>query len=263
MMSADYSHNSDSLILAMGGTEGRLQVVLGQPVQDGYALLASREWDVPRQSIRFLTPGIKETLDGFGIGPEAIEKVACVRGPGSFTGLRLVLAAAEGIAAGKGLPLAGIDYLPLLASGPGPLIHGTLHVLTYARRGLVYLQSFSAPDLQEICPLDSLSLEEAAKRMAQFDSTAHLMGSGIRKNPDFFADLVAEQNGYTLLGPQWDNPSPDVLLAAAAKAEYSEASIEPVYVRPTDAEDNLSQFALKRGLDPEKAKKRLEELQKG
>jgi len=247
----------------MGGTEGRLQVVLGQPGPDGFALLASREWDVPRQSIRFLTPGIKETLDGFGVGAESIERVACVRGPGSFTGLRLVLAAAEGIAAGKGLPLAGIDYLPLLASGPSPLINGTLHVLTYARRGLVYLQSFSAPDLREINPLNSLTLDEAAERMAELDSTAHLMGSGLRKNPDFFSDLVANHDGYTLLGPQWDNPSPDILLAAAVSAEYSEASIEPVYVRPTDAEDNLPLFAKKRGLDPDKAKKRLEELQKG
>ncbi len=171
------------LVLAMGGTEERLQAVLGQPGPNGCTLLASREWTVPGQSIKFLTPGLKEMLDAFGIGVDAIGKIACVRGPGSFTGLRLVLAAAEGLAAGHGIPLAGLDYLPLLASGPAQLLKGHLHVLTYARRGLVYLETFDAPSLDIIQPLTSLTLEEAAERMAACGDTAHLMGSGLRKIP--------------------------------------------------------------------------------
>ncbi len=262
MMSADCSHKPSGLILALCGTEERLQLVLGQPGPDGFTLLASRQWTVPGQSIRFLTPGLKDTLNEFGVGTEAIDKIACVNGPGSFTGLRLTLAAAEGIAAAKGLPMAGIAYLPLLARGPAPLVTGTLHVLTYARRGLVYLQSFSAPDLKELNPLESLALEESAIRMTKIGSTAHLMGSGLRKNPEFFSDLAARHDGYTLMGPQWDSPSPDSLLEAAVSGDYFKTSIEPVYVRVTDAEDNLPQFAKKRGMDPEKAKTRLKELQK-
>lgn len=262
MMSAASSHKPDGLLLAMGGSEERLQLALGKPGANGYTLLASRQWTVPGESIKHLIPGLHETLSGFGIGTEAIEKIACVRGPGSFTGLRLVLAAAEGVAAGHGLPLAGIDHLRLLASGPAPLIHGTLHVLTYARRGLVYLQSFSAPDLTEIEPLAAFTLEEAAQRMATHTPDAHLMGSGLRKNPDFFAELNTANAGYTLLGPQWDNPTPESLLAAAANAKYTLDSIEPVYVRPTDAEDNLPSIAKKRGIDPDAAKRRLKELQK-
>ena len=52
-------------------------------------------------------------------------------------------------------------------------------------------------------------------------------------------------------------------VSAAVNSDYSETSVDPVYVRVTDAEDNLPQFAKKRGMDPDKAKKRLEELQKG
>lgn len=260
-MSAVSSHKLKDLLLVMGGTEERLQLALGKPGPDGYALLSSRQWTVPGQSSKFLLPGLKETLDGFGVTFEVIEKVACVRGPGSFTGLRLVLAAAQGLAAGNNLPLAGLDYLSLLASGPAPLIDGALHVLTYARRGLVYLQSFSAPTLTEIEPMGAFSLEEAADRMASLGQTAHLMGSGLRKNPEFFADLAKATPGYTLLGPQWDNPSPEILLNAAAQATYSTASIEPVYVRPTDAEDNLPDIAKKRGVDPEEAQRRLKALQ--
>ncbi|BDQ35642.1 tRNA (adenosine(37)-N6)-threonylcarbamoyltransferase complex dimerization subunit type 1 TsaB [Pseudodesulfovibrio nedwellii] len=250
------------LLLAIGGTEERLQLVLGQPGLEGCTLLTSRQWTVPGQSIRFLIPGLKQALDSFGLGIDIIARIACVRGPGSFTGLRLILAAAEGLAAGQGLPLAGLDYLPLLASGPGALISGPLHVLTYARRGLVYLQSFDAPSLKEHAPLESLSLDEAATRMAEFGDTAHLMGSGLRKNPDFFTALAAANQGYTLLAKEWDTPSPEVLLAAAYAADFTQESIEPVYVRPTDAEDNLGTIAAKRGLDPIEAKKRLEELRK-
>ncbi len=262
MMSADYSSKYTDLILAIGGTEERLQMALGHPAPNGNTLLASREWTVPGQSIRFLTPGLKEVLCSFGIGMDAIGKIACVRGPGSFTGLRLVLAAAEGLAAGHNTPLAGIDYLPLLATGPAPLIDGTLHVLTYARRGLVYLQSFTAPTLETIAPLASLTLEEAVERMVSLNDTAYLMGSGLRKNSDFFSDLAVRNSGFTLLDQQWDNCSPQLLLDAAVAAPSSDAPIEPVYVRATDAEDNLPHFAKKRGMDPDKAIKRLAELQK-
>ena len=262
MTSADSSHKLHGLLLALSGPEERLQLVLGEPGPDGYRLLASREWTVPGQSIRFLVPGLDETLRGFGLAMDAVVKIACVRGPGSFTGLRLVLAAAEGLAAGRNLPLAGLDYLELVARGTAPLITGPLHVLTYARRGLVYLQSFDAPAGTPLGPVDALALNDAAERMAEYGESAHLMGTGLRKNPDFFATLASENPGYVLLDAQWDNPSPQVLLDQAAKAEFSHSSIEPVYVRATDAEDNLPTIAKKRGLDPDEARKRLNELQK-
>jgi len=75
------------LTLVMAGAEERLQLVLGQPGPDGLSLLASRQWTVPGQSVRFLMPGLKSVLDEFGLEPSVLERIACVRGPGSFTGL--------------------------------------------------------------------------------------------------------------------------------------------------------------------------------
>lgn len=249
------------LLLVMGGTEERLQLVLGQPTDSGHTLLASRQWTVPGQSVKFLLPGLKATLDEFGLTTADIAKIACVRGPGSFTGLRLVLAAAEGVAAGHGLPLAGLDYLPLLAKGPGPLLEGVLHVVTYARRGLVYSQSFDCPSCAPLNDLAALSLAEAGARMAKLGTGARIMGSGVRKNPEFFTELTERHPGYVLVDATFDNPAPEVLLAEAAQAEFGAQSIEPVYVRPTDAEDNLDQIAAKRGLDPIEARARLKALQ--
>ncbi|MFH1913863.1 MAG: tRNA (adenosine(37)-N6)-threonylcarbamoyltransferase complex dimerization subunit type 1 TsaB [Pseudomonadota bacterium] len=260
MMSAVCSHKPRGLTLALAGAEDRLQLALGEPSDTGWTLLASREWTVPGQSLRFLMPGLKETLDGFGITASAIARIACVRGPGSFTGLRLVLAAAQGIASGTGASLAGIDLLPLLAAGPGPILTTPLHVVTYARRGLVYLQSFHTPSLAPIAPLAVCTLAEAAERMTNQDTPAHLLGSGLRRNPDFFADLITQAPGLTLLPARWDTPSPELLLAAAITAQYAHAPLEPCYVRPSDAEANLPHFARQRGLDPDEAVKRLRDL---
>ncbi|WP_286181938.1 tRNA (adenosine(37)-N6)-threonylcarbamoyltransferase complex dimerization subunit type 1 TsaB [Desulfovibrio sp. Huiquan2017] len=250
------------LTLVLSGPEERLQLVLGQPGPDGLGLLASRQWTVPGQSVRFLAPGLQAALDEFGLDASVLARIACVRGPGSFTGLRLVLAAAEGVAAGLSLPLAGLDYLPLLAAGPGPLLAGPLHVLTYARRGLVYTQSFDCPSLTEIAPLDALPLEQAAARMAEFGPAAHLMGTGLRKNPDFFTKLAKANPGYTLLSAAFDNPTPEHLLTSADQALFTGESIEPIYVRPSDAEANLDQIAAKRGLDPDEARQKLESLRR-
>lgn len=261
-MSAASFHKPHNLLLALSGPEERLQLVLGVPDEEGYRLLASREWSVPGQSNEFLTHGLKEMLDGFGATMRDVDAIACVRGPGSFTGMRLVLAAAEGLAAGCNARLAGLDYLSLLASGPAQATNGILHVLTYARRGLVYFQSFNVPSLHEAHPLVSFTLDEAAAAMESMSDTAILMGSGLRKNPAFFESLADTHHGYTLLPALWDNPSPEQLLLAAAAAEFGTNSIEPIYVRASDAEDNLPFIAKKRGLDPDEAKRRLEELQK-
>ncbi|WP_419787551.1 tRNA (adenosine(37)-N6)-threonylcarbamoyltransferase complex dimerization subunit type 1 TsaB [Pseudodesulfovibrio sp.] len=261
MTSRDCSHKPSGLTLAMAGCEDRLQLVLGTPGPGDAQLLASREWTVPGQSVRFLLPGLDETLRGFGTGMEAVERIACVRGPGSFTGLRLILAAAEGLAAGQGLPLAGIEYLPLLAQGPSP-IEDLLHVVTYARRELVYVQSFDAEKRTPLAPVTALSLSEVPAHFAETGTSALLLGSGLRKNPDFFAELVADNPQYTMLPPRFDAPSPQLLLDAACRATFSDESIEPIYVRPSDAEENLPNIARKRGLDPDEAKRRLEELQR-
>ena len=262
MTSADCSHKPTGLTLALAGCEDRLQLALGQPGPDGCVLLASREWTVPGQSVRFLLPGLEETLRGFGVGMEAVARIGCVRGPGSFTGLRLVLAAAEGLAAGRNLPLAGMDYLPLLAEGPAPLTDGAVHVITYARRGLVYVQSFAARDRAPLGPVDAFAVADAAAHVAEHDGPALLLGSGLRKNLDAFTALARSRPGTTLLPPRFDAPSPQMLLEAACLAEYGHAPVEPVYVRPSDAEDNLPHIARQRGLDPEEARQRLHDLQR-
>lgn len=254
MTSADCSHDGTGLTLALNGCEERLQFVLGS---ESGTLLASRQWTVPGQSVKFLVPGIAETMESLGLPMKDISRIAAVRGPGSFTGMRLVLAAAMGLAAGHATPVAGLDYLPLLAAGPAPLLDGVVHVLTYARRGLVYMQSFDAPQALLQSAPRALGIAEACEAVAGGDPLACLLGSGLRKNPEQIAALTAHMPGLRILDARWDNPTPETLLRAALNAEAVPGDIEPLYLRASDAEDNLPQIAAKRGMDPEQAQKRL------
>jgi len=83
-----------------------------------------------------------------GLEPSAIELVACARGPGSFTGLRIGMATAKGIALGLGIPWVAVPTLDCLAWGredfPGVVVpvvdgkKGRLYSAVYAgglRRG--------------------------------------------------------------------------------------------------------------------------------
>ena len=62
-----------------------------------------------------LVPGLVRLLERQGKGPEEIKGVAVALGPGSFTGLRIGLAVAKGLALGLSVPLVGIPTLDVLA----------------------------------------------------------------------------------------------------------------------------------------------------
>ncbi|WP_147821978.1 tRNA (adenosine(37)-N6)-threonylcarbamoyltransferase complex dimerization subunit type 1 TsaB [Salidesulfovibrio onnuriiensis] len=258
MTSADNAQTAPGLLLVLNGCEERLQFALGRTRPDGgHDLLASRQWTVPGQSVKYLVPGVAGTLESLALGPEHIHRIACTRGPGSFTGMRLVLAAAMGLAAGGNLQVAGLDYLPLLASGPMQLLEGTLHVLTYARRGQVYVQSFDSSGGAPLCPPRAVKIDEAVEHVRAHDPHAALMGTGLRKNPEAIAALLADMPSLRALDALWDNPTPETLLTQAEAASFATGDIEPMYLRASDAEDNLPQIAAKRGIDPEEAKKKL------
>jgi tRNA threonylcarbamoyl adenosine modification protein YeaZ len=243
----------------MNNCEDRLQLVLGRAAGHGAPeLLAARELAVPRRTVEFLLPAVAGMLAEQELPPAALTHLAVGRGPGSFTGVRLAIAAAEGLAAGAAERplLAGLDHLALVAAGPLALGKGPVAVLTYARRGQVYLQRFGAPG--PLCERLALPVAGAVALLEELPaSNAHvLVGTGLHKDFDAFAPLA--RKGHLLLGPEWDHPSPGVLLAEAARAEYGPGPIEPDYGRAADAEDNLEAVARARGIAPAEARRMLE-----
>lgn len=114
-------------------------------------------------------------LDQAGLALEAVERIAVTVGPGSFTGIRVGVAAARGFALALGVEAVGVSTLAVVAAEaraahPGRPVMAALD----ARRGEVYAQLFSAGGGAESAPL-LLSLGEAA-RLAR-ESGAAVAGS--------------------------------------------------------------------------------------
>ncbi|TAG23810.1 MAG: tRNA (adenosine(37)-N6)-threonylcarbamoyltransferase complex dimerization subunit type 1 TsaB, partial [Rhodobacterales bacterium] len=87
-----------------------------------------------------LMPLLEEVLAEAGLHWPALRAIAVGTGPGNFTGVRIAVAAARGLALGLGIPAVGVTRLEALAEGlPRPLT-----VVEDARRGEVYVQSFTA-----------------------------------------------------------------------------------------------------------------------
>ncbi len=270
------------LTLVLNAAESRLQIVVGDAEN---SLLFSQEWHAPSRGVELLMPALQSAFALYGLTSSRIRRIACVRGPGSFTGLRLVLASASGLARSTGARLAGLEYLPLLGLNARPLLelvgeHGTpLWVLTHARRNLVHAQAFRlrAESPYGLAPLtdilvlpvedDDPGLTLAASMAALTPAggyRAFVLGSGFYRNREA-AVTTALAKGLELLPlpESCGHPVPATLLQAAADAEYSNVDIPPLYARPCDAEENLESIAGKLGLDPLKARQKLQKQTSG
>ena len=238
---------SDSPILILNGAESRFQIVLGTRED----LLFAEEMRAPNRGMTYLPLALQRCFEASGYAPRDLSGIACVRGPGAFTGLRIVLSMAIGLARGAGIPMAGLDYLPLLAALPSSFLTGELWVVTYARMNMVYLQSFSCPDGNPLTDPQALFEGQAIELLQQRSSQLTLLGSGMNRNPDLWRERLPEAS---VLDRIWQNPSSQALLDRALKAELSLEPIEPLYLRASDAEANLAQIAAKRGFDLNTAK---------
>ncbi|MBA4358116.1 MAG: tRNA (adenosine(37)-N6)-threonylcarbamoyltransferase complex dimerization subunit type 1 TsaB [Humidesulfovibrio sp.] len=271
------SSSDPGLLLALNGADERLQLAVGRITTfgrittcgpttapgrmeaGGAALLAAQEWTVPGEAARFLAPGIRQLLDGLGHTAGQVRRIACVVGPGSFTGLRMSLALAQGLALATGAELAGLNHLELLAGEAAQLAPGAVAALVWSRRGQVYAQAFQRASLHAFqCdggdratpfgPPQVVPLTAMQDYLSALPRPLSLLGGGLRRNLAFFEALAERDAGLRLLPPAWDAARPAALLDLASRAAFGPGPLEPAYLRASDAEDNLAAFAAKRGL---------------
>jgi tRNA threonylcarbamoyladenosine biosynthesis protein TsaB len=155
-----------------------------------------------------------------------VDLFAATRGPGSFTGLRIGLAAMEGFAAAYQKPSAGVSTLEALAWRTG-IEDALVAPVTDARRGEVYAALYrrKAGLLVEEIPPVCIELGEWLGALPQ--TAIHFCGDG------------AERYRGLLVNPDWRFHDTDLYLAGtvAAMTEVSgHGRLEPLYVRRPDAE---------------------------
>lgn len=242
----------------------------------------AQEWQAQSQGAELLAPALDHAFSALKLGAEHIGRLAVVNGPGGFTGLRLAIVTAAALARRGNILQAPLPYMPLLASqagimqtafGPAPA--SEIWVATHARRNLVHMQGFAAnsalpattspafSEPKEISPLLVLGLEEASSLLAGISGKLLVLGSGISRNREFFAEKLSGRANLCLLPESFEHPSPVFLLRSALAlpdSSFGAADITPLYARTSDAEENLACIAAKLGLDAEKSRLRLEDL---
>ena len=189
-------------------------------------VLAYRESPMARGHAEALMPLVLEAMAATGLDFADLEKIAVGVGPGSFTGIRIALAAARGIALAAGRPVMGIDSFNALAAAiPAPLLAGhSLLVVIESKRRELFGQYFDSHrqargEALVLEPSALLKMRPAGPLLVAGDGAAHLPagpdmiqapGPG-RPDARAIAQLAAE--GRVILGavPLYLRP-PDVTL---------------------------------------------------
>jgi tRNA threonylcarbamoyladenosine biosynthesis protein TsaB len=97
----------------------------GLAIHDGESLLYEQSWRAGRHHSEQVLVEVARALQLIGTSVNALSAVAVARGPGSFTGVRVGLSLAKGLALGRSIPLFGVGTLDAmadnLATAEGPV----------------------------------------------------------------------------------------------------------------------------------------------
>ena len=194
---------------------------------------------------------VNRALAEAGVGLDEVDGLAVSVGPGSFTGLRVGLSFAKGLAFSGDCPLVGVATLDALAS-LAPERYGAVATMLDARRGETYVATFrrTAAGLLRNGIDEAMTPEEAFKRVVE-DKTGYgptiVLGDAVERYADAFVGFAAEMieaAPFSRIHPRGGA----VALLAAGRLERGEAdrleTLVPVYVRASAAERNLRRASL-------------------
>lgn len=208
-------------------------------VRDGIILSEIFD-DRARGQAERLLPICQEVLAQAGLLFEDMDALAVTRGPGTFTGVRIGLAAARGMALALGKPLIGLTSLEITAAHAigetGDHFPGRMAICHDARRSEVYLQLFevAAGEAIAVSPPEAVPLSEVEQHL---DNRVTLMkGNAVEIVQPFlfgglrerlvFSGVTGEPNAGTAGRLAWER-----LVAGQDMA----GEVAPLYLRAPDA----------------------------
>lgn len=184
---------------------------------------------------------IKRVLDALGYRPCDIDYFACGLGPGSFTGLRVGLAAIKGFSWSVNKPIAAIPSADILARNFDKP-QGIAVVAVDAKRGLLYTSIYRMQDgcLKRIAPFMLLTPQELLRKINKTVSKAfdiYLLGDG--------AQLCRQENhgrlNLKILDKDYWYPQGRHIISLAAKAIKGKNlknpfRLDPIYLYPKECQ---------------------------
>src|SRR3990170_4900378 len=193
--------------------------------------LFARQETMARGHAEALMPMVAEIMEEAGLPFAALDLIAATTGPGSFTGVRIAIAAACGLALVTHAKLFGTDSLSVMARqalAGGEVGSGPFAVAVDARRGMLYFGLYDEAGRKREGPL-----------LIAPDEAISLLPSGLRVAVGSGAILLAEAGGRR--GHPLEAKLAELQPSAAALAEIAFASgetvptLRPLYLRPPDA----------------------------
>jgi tRNA threonylcarbamoyladenosine biosynthesis protein TsaB len=179
--------------------------------------------EAPNEHAERVLTLIEVLLAEVGWSKSSLDRIAVGIGPGSFTGLRVGIALAQGIALGLDRPIVGVGSLAALASVVTPHDSRTRVPVLDARRGELFIAAYDAQGRELLAP-SAVPIAEAgafvrtslgAADVVLVGEAAHLVGGGFD----------------SLAGGELDLPHASAVGRVGSTLDPALAPVEPVYVR--------------------------------
>jgi len=205
----------------------------------GGEVLAHGAREMSRGQSEALLPMAVSALKSAGLVAADLSAIAVTRGPGAFTGMRIGLAAARGLALALSIPCIGVTTLEAVAHGvqadersANKGANVTILAAVESKRADIYVQLFDC-DLAPLCEpqaADGLAMAALLKK----DDTVLAVGDAALRAQD----MLAEHGVAVRLSTAPSLPDTRIVAEIAARRFAPHANTlppEPLYLRPPDA----------------------------
>lgn len=191
----------------------------------------------PQQHSKRILPMVQQLLADAGVSLHQLDGIIFGRGPGSFTGVRIGVSVAQGLAFGADLPVFGVSTLAAMAQAAAVQQNATEVIAAIdARMAEVYIAAYA---LDEAGLMQAITPEIAAKPAAlpevltslSFTSQLLGVGTGWQTYPQALQQLAPALIADSILYPSAQFMLPFASRAWQQQLFVSAEQAEPVYVR--------------------------------
>ena len=182
-----------------------------------------------------LMPMIERALEAAGMALNDMEAIAAVTGPGSFTGVRIGVATAKGLAHGAGLPCIAVDALEALSESAGDF-DGIVCPIQDARAGQVYGAAFrNGERLLSDAPM---KLEEYLDAISGLGNRFLFTGDGAPVFRERIAEILGDRAAFAPAYRGYLRPAAAGSIAIRHGETTDYLHLEGSYLRPPNAQKN-------------------------
>lgn len=228
------------LLLAIDTAGPACAVALLRQVRGDAQIIAQASENIGRGHAEHLMPMIEATLAGSGIALHDLNRIAVTTGPGSFTGIRVGVAAARGLALALDIPAVGIGSLEaMIFPVAREQDRGTVVAVLDAKRGEVFAQARDIESGGALIEAVALPPRNLALRLTHARHPITLVGNG---SPMLAA--VLGETGARIAGTP-DSPDISDVARLGVMSEPGRPPV-PYYGRGADAKPQVDKVLTQR-----------------